>query len=150
MPTLNKENHNKWFKMARAKLLGRRVIYVTKKTLEEATRVATLDLEVAEKDKTLKVVIERLERLSITPSNSTASTLATEKGVVPQVFLNIKKKEKYLKDYRTAILTIMPGLDNNNIAIIDKYPLLKQLWAYLKTKYNKLSKIATIGYRKKL
>ena len=89
--------------------------------------MATLDLEVAEKDKTLKVVIERLERLSITPSNSTASTLATEKGVVLRVFLNIKKKEKYLKDYRTTILIIMLGLDDDDITIIDEYPLPKQL-----------------------
>ena len=130
--------------MARVKLLERGVIYITKKTLEEAIRVATLDLEVVEKDKTLKVVIERLERLSITPDNSTASIL------VLQVFLNIKKKEKYLKDYRTTILIIMLGLDDNDITIIDKYPLLKQLQVYLKTKYNKLSKITTIIYRKKL
>ena len=128
MLILNKENHDKWFKMARAKLLGRGVIYVTKKTLEEAVRVATLDLEVVEKDKTLKVVVERLERLSITPSNSVASTLAIEeKLAVPRVFLNIKKKEKYLKDYRTTILIIMLGIDDDDITIIDEYPLLKQL-----------------------
>ena len=106
-------------------------MYVTKKTLEEAVIVATLDLEVVEKDKTLKVVIERLERLSITPSSSTASTLATEKGkeevVVLRVFLNIKKKEKYLKDYRTAILIIILGIDDDNITIIDEYLLPKQL-----------------------
>ena len=103
-------------------------MYVTKKTLEEAVIVATLDLEVVEKDKTLKVVIERLERLSITPSNSTTSTLAIEKElVVLQVFLNIKKKEKYLKDYRTTILIIILGIDDDDITIIDEYPLPKQL-----------------------
>ena len=93
--------------------------------------MATLDLEVVKKDKTLKVVIERLERLSITPSSSTASMLAIEKGkeevVVLQVFLNIKKKEKYLKDCRTTILIIILGIDDDDITIIDEYPLLKQL-----------------------
>ena len=132
MLILNKENHDKWFKIARAKLLGRGVMYVTKKTLEEAVRVATLDLEVVEKDKTLKVVVERLERLSITPSSSTASTLATEKGkkeelVVLRIFLNIKKKEKYLKDCRTTILIIILGIDDDDITIIDEFPLPKQL-----------------------
>ena len=85
----------------------------------------------AEKDKTLKVVVERLERLSMTPGSSTASTLATEKGkeevVVPRVFLNIKKKEKYLKDCGTAILIMIPGIDDDDIAMIDEYPLPKQL-----------------------
>ena len=107
-------------------------MYVTKKTLEEAVRVATLDLEVVEKDKTLEVVVERLERLSMTPSSSTASTLAIEKGkkeelVVLRIFLNIKKKEKYLKDCGTTISIIILGIDDDDITIIDEFPLPKQL-----------------------
>jgi hypothetical protein len=66
------------------------------------------------------------------------------------VFLNINKKEKYLKDCRTAISVMIQGLDDDNISLIDEYPRLKELWAYLKTKYDKLSKIATAAYRKKL
>ena len=88
------------------------MIYIIKKTLKEAVRVVTLDPKVTEKDKTLKAVIKRLKRLFITPGSNIAFILAIEKGkekelVILWVFLNIKKKEKYLKDYRIIILIIM-------------------------------------------
>jgi len=162
---LNQLNHEKWFRLMKAKLEGKGVKYILEKTLHEYARAAHPDPDVAAKDNTLEEVTGRIEAINLNsthflkvtnPQRSESATPATESttpitpDASPRIFLNIEKKEKYLKDTGTVKFYLLRGLDDNDQALLDEYETPKELWVYLQTKYDKPSKIAAAKYTRDL
>jgi hypothetical protein len=146
VPTLTRENHDKWFRIIGAKLEGKGVIYVTQQTLLEYARVAVPSTKDAENNQDLEELTGYLGRLSISPDSTIASTPAEGS----RVFLNIDKKAKYQKDAGTVKFYLLQGLNDDDQALLDEYDTPKALWEYLKSKYTQPSKLAAAKYTKEL
>jgi Reverse transcriptase (RNA-dependent DNA polymerase)/gag-polypeptide of LTR copia-type len=145
VPVLTKLNQEKWFRFMGAKLEGKGVKYVVEQKLEEYAKVATPDIKKAEQDKELEAVNEQLSTLSISGISTPISQQEPQK-----IFLNIEKKAKFQKDAGTVKFYILQGLDDDDQALWDEYPIPKDLWEYLKVKYAQPSKLAAAKYTREL
>src|SRR4030088_623869 len=128
IPTLTRDNHEKWFRQVGMKLRAKAVFYTTEKTLHQFAVVGgTPDITTG------------IAELDITDT-------ASDKKVV----LNIEKHENYLKDEANALYYMCQSLDDDDEALINEYETAYTLCRYLQKKYAKTSAVTANVYMTKI
>ncbi|RKF55820.1 hypothetical protein OnM2_086068, partial [Erysiphe neolycopersici] len=114
---LTKTNHEKWFRLMKAKVQSKEVMHVLQMSVEEYARVASPNIFEAERDERLEEVTSQIGKLSLHDRDNPSSGNSS----YPRVFLNKEKKRKYIRDEGTLIYLLLQGLDDDDQALLDDY-----------------------------
>lgn len=141
---LTKANHEKWFRLMKAKIQSKEVMHVLNMSMEDYARVISPDPKEAENNDMLEELTVHISKLSIEENNLSANSPRS------RIFLNIEKKRRYIRDEGTLTFLLLQALDDDDQALLDDYQTPRALWNYIFTKYSKPSKLAASQYTKEI
>ncbi|KHJ30094.1 hypothetical protein EV44_g3126 [Erysiphe necator] len=109
---LTKENHEKWFRLMKAKFQSKGVSYILEFSLEDHARIAEPHSPNANSDEELEKVRDSIDKINLNKSKGGSSSHKKQ-------VLNIEKKKEYMRDEGTLKFILLQGLDDDDQALLD-------------------------------